>query len=74
MLIPLLNVNIVKMIEVEGDQRKHHGAVDKSKEQACVMESNCLCCAKTGPIHQVLVDLMAGRHVGRQAIIQNCIN
>ena len=38
------------------DEKNHHGAVDKSsKQQVCVMDG------KTGPIHLVLVGLMAGR-------------
>ena len=44
---------------------KHHGAVDKSplKQQICVMDSKCF---RSGPIHLVLVGIMAGRQAIRQ--------
>ena len=55
MLTPLLNVSM-KTFEVEGDQKKHQGAVDKSlsKQQVCVTEGSHLIVLKVGPIHQLL--------------------
>jgi len=68
MLIPLLNVNM-KTTEVEGDQRKHQGAVDKSlrKNRSVLQTAIAFHCAKTRPIHQVLVGLTAVQQVTRQS-------
>ena len=48
---------IMNMIEVEGDQRKHQSAV---KNRSVLWTAIAFVVLKTGPIHQVLLGLMAG--------------
>ena len=67
MLTSLLNVNM-KTFEVEGDQRKHQGTVDKSfsKNRSVLHMTISFVVLKTGPIHQALVGITAGRQAVRQ--------
>ena len=63
MLTPLLNVNM-KTIEVEGDQRKHQGAVDKPlwKHKSVLWMAITFHCAKNWT---ALVGHKAGQQSGR---------
>ena len=70
-LTPLLNVNM-KIIEVEGDQRKHQDAVDKSlrKNRSELQMAVAFHCAKNW-IHTPSASGSYGRptvlHAGRQS-------